>query len=50
MRAALLSRGVIFAIDRVERDLPGDLGASGLTERIGADRRPIGGRGDDLVP
>lgn len=38
VRAELVSRGVIFAMARVKHDLRDDLDASGLTERIGADR------------
>ncbi|MEU6586176.1 SulP family inorganic anion transporter [Nocardia sp. NPDC046763] len=38
LRAELASRGVVFAIARVEKDLRAALDAAGLTARIGADR------------
>ncbi|WP_189032692.1 SulP family inorganic anion transporter [Nocardia rhizosphaerihabitans] len=38
VRAELAARGVVFAMARVKQDLRVDLDASGLTERIGADR------------
>ncbi|MGW6427590.1 SulP family inorganic anion transporter [Nocardia sp. NPDC055053] len=38
VRAELTARGVVFAMARVKQDLRVDLDASGLTERIGADR------------
>ncbi|MFF0545768.1 SulP family inorganic anion transporter [Nocardia thailandica] len=38
VRAELAARGIVFAMARVKNDLRDDLDASGLTERIGADR------------
>ncbi|WP_063002810.1 SulP family inorganic anion transporter [Nocardia salmonicida] len=38
VRAELASRGVVFAMARVKQDLRDDLDASGLTDRIGAQR------------
>ncbi|MDO3647700.1 sulfate permease [Nocardia mangyaensis] len=38
LRTELVTRGVIFAMARVKHDLRDDLDASGLTDRIGADR------------
>ncbi|MFD6394242.1 SulP family inorganic anion transporter [Nocardia sp. NPDC060259] len=38
VRAELAARGVVFAMARVKQDLRVDLDASGLTERIGAER------------
>ncbi|MGW6621936.1 SulP family inorganic anion transporter [Nocardia sp. NPDC055002] len=38
VRAELVSRGIVFAMARVKQDLRDDLDASGLTDRIRADR------------
>ena len=38
LRAALTARGIVFAMARVKQDLHDELEASGILDRVGADR------------